>query len=225
VVDGAIIIGGEKIVLPGVRVHTWHDHGMSFEIAQAPRREEAIRWCVLHWTASEREGEAGASQIHRTLVSRGLSVEFAITNEGAIWQFVVPAERRCRHCSRVNPFSVGVEVSGVGWARPGRPSLGATTRRRRYTATVHGWRTTWLDYLPEQHWAVAGLADALLEALPELGRRVELEPFERRSDAHLARQSGFCGHLHAAWLSKAHPKCDPGPAPLIQLDAYLAAEL
>ncbi len=221
--DGAIIIDGEKVVIPGVEVHTWHDHGLTFDFDHAPARIEQVRWCVMHWTASERTGLEGARIMHGSLGRRGLSVEFMITNEGTIWQFIDPVAQRGRHCSRMNPYAVGVEVSGYGWAgKLGRVPLGATTRRRVYTARVHGWKTRWYDYLPEQHRAMAGLADALVEGLG-IERRVEFEPFERRSNAHLAEHGGFCGHLHGAWLTKRHPKCDPGPAPLQTLDAYFYA--
>jgi hypothetical protein len=218
--DGAIIIAGDKWVLPGIKVHTWHDHGMTFEIANAPRRLDAVRQCVLHWVAAERDGESGASQIHRTLVSRGLSVEFAITNDGTIWQFVDPVERRCRHCSRVNPFSVGVEVSGVGWVRPGRPLLGATTLRRQYEATIHGWKTRFFDYLPAQQDAVNILACALTASL-DIEPIVMTEPWERRKTSDLKAFSGYLGHFQAASLRVKYPKTDPGTAPLESLKRFL----
>jgi len=216
--DGAIILGGKKVIVPGVRVATWHDHGMTFDLEHAPSREEAIRWLVLHWTASERRGEAGAAKIHNTLTSRGLSVDFAITNEGDLWQFVDPLERRCRHASRANPYSIGVEVSAVGWVRPGRELTGDTAQRERYRATIHGWSTELLDYLEPQHRAVAGLADALVEGAG-LEPRVEMAPYTRRSRRYLEAHGGVMGHLHcAAWVK--HPKIDPGPRPLQRLAAH-----
>jgi len=218
--DGAIIVAGSKYILPGFKVHTWLDHGMTFEPDQAPRRVDAVRWCVLHWTASERSGELGAAQIHRTLQSRGLSVEFAITNEGDIWQFLDPVEQRARHCSRVNAYSVGVEVSGVGWVRAGMPLLGATTRRRQYEARIHGWKTRFFDYLVEQQNSVNALSSALVESL-DIEPRVLTSPWERRPKSVFETESGFCGHLHAAWLKQKHPKTDPGTAPLLALQRYL----
>lgn len=217
--DSTIIAAGIPYDVRGAQVLTWHDHGMTFDDRCAPRRNKAIAWCVLHWTASERAGERGARQIHRSLQARGLSVEFAITNEGTIWQYVDPLEQRCKHASRINPISVGVEVAGVGWVRKGRPLLGSATLRHQYIATVHGWTTRLFDYLPAQQRAVNALADALVNALG-LHRHVLLSPWERRETALFMTQTGFCGHLHAASLRVRHPKTDPGPAPLESLQRY-----
>lgn len=215
-----IIIGGTKHDTSPVQSLNWMDHGLSFPEPNAMPRELACRWCVLHWTASERTGEAGAAQIHRTLMHRGLSVEFAITNEGTIWQFVDPVEQRCRHCSRVNRYSVGVEVSGIGWAgKPGRVLRGDSAKREVYEDRIHGWKTTWLDYLEPQHVAVAALADVLVKGLG-LAPVVMRQPYGRRHNSAFARQGGFCGHLHAASFAVANPKCDPGTRPLERLHEH-----
>lgn len=217
--EGGIIIGGRKIVVP-VPVHTWHDTGLAFAPANVKPRKVPVRWGVIHWTASERTGLAGAEQMHRSLTARGLSVEFMVTNDGDIYQFIDPAESSAHHCSRLNPFSVGVEVSGIGWAgKPGFTPRGDTARRRIYTDTVHGWKTDWFDFLPEQQRAVNAWADAMSLALG-IDREAETYTFERRTDSDFRRNSGFCGHLHGAWLSKKNPKCDPGTAPLIALEQH-----
>lgn len=219
---GEIIIGGNRITIPRADVHTWHDTKLSFSAPNAPERLLEPHLCVVHWTASERTALDGARKIHATLTARGLSVEFAITNDGAIYQFVDPLERRCRHCSRVNPYSVGIEVSGIGWAgKRGRVARGDTARRRVYTARIHGWSTQWYDFLDAQYEALLGLVDALVAHLP-IGPNVMTQPWGRRSDEALQRHNGFCGHLHAAWLGKRNPKCDPGTAPLEKLATHFA---
>jgi hypothetical protein len=218
--SGHIIVAGRSEPVSGAVVRTWLDHGLTFDTEHAPHRTKPIRWGVLHWTGGgKREGLAGAKTIHRTLNRRGLSVEFAITDEGTIWQFVDPVEQRCRHASRLNEISLGVEVSGPGWiARNLLPTrhLG----RERYRATVHGWTTTFLDYVEAQQRAVNALATALAEA-GLVHPSVVTEPFERRRSRFFQSSKGWCGHLHCAHMSVKHPKCDPGPAPLKALERRL----
>jgi len=222
--DGSIIVGDRKLVAYDQRVRTWHDSGLTFDLKHAPRRQQDPRLIVLHWTASERPDNAGAARLHESLRARGLSVEFAITNDGTIHQFVDPVIQRGRHCSRLNPYSIGVEVSGLGWAaKPGRVPRGDTTKRDVYTDRVHGWRTEFYDYLPSQHNAVRELCELLWIAYPALPRAVCLEPFERWSTETLLARGGVCGHLHGAWLTKKHPKCDPGTAPLRRLAEHVEA--
>lgn len=221
--DGAIIIGGIKRPVPNVPVVTWEDHGCKFNPPNAPPRILNPRFMIVHWTAEERTGERGMRIMHAGLTSRGLSVEFMITNEGTIWQFVDPLAQRCRHASRVNPFSVGVEVSGLGWAKKaGHTAKGDTARRRTYEASIHGWKTTWYDFLDEEYTALFGLADVLTTHLP-IARNVATQPWGRRPDEFFLRESGITGHLHAAVLSKRNPKCDPGTAPLIRLAEHFAS--
>lgn len=220
-VDGAIIYNGAKTVLEGVEVHTWHDHGMFFspENSAVPRRGPP-RWLCFHSTASEREGLEGARLFFNSMIYRRpvpLSVEFLITNEGTIWQFCDPAEVRCRHCSRINEVSIGVEVSGYLWDKPGRSEGAITEQRPRYrTPPLHGgsWRPWFYSYLPEQQRAANALADAVCRA-SGIPRRVEGAPWARRPKGYFEEaEGGVCGHIHAAWLSRKSPKCDPGTKPL-----------
>ena len=213
-----IIIGSEEIPC-NAKVHTWHEHGLTFDYSHAPTRSELeqIRWGVLHWTASgKRLGLKGAKQVWRTLTRRGLSVEFVITDEGDIWQFVDPKWRRCAHAGRLNSMSIGVEVTGPGWLRR---YLGS---RKQYTGTVHGWTTKFIDYTPEQHASVAALADslALADVIPKF---VATEPYERLPQSYFETHRGWCGHLHCDRLSKKHPKCDPAPRPLEVLERHCRA--
>jgi hypothetical protein len=216
--SGHIILGGTAHPVANP-VQTWLDTGLTFDTDHAPEREHRIRWGVLHWTGGgKRVGLKGAKQIHRTLERRGLSVEFAITDDGTIWQFVDPVFQRCAHAGRINKISLGVEVSGPGWLRR---YFGL---RKHYQATVHGWTTKFIDYLPEQQQAVNALADALGAAGVVLPM-VTTEPYERLLTSHFYRGGGWCGHLHCDRLRKKHPKCDPGPAPLEALEAHLEKEL
>ena len=219
---GAIIVDGKKFLLPNVTVRTWMETGLYFDPPNAPAREERARWTILHWTGSERSGFQGASQIHRSLDARRLSVEFAITNEGTVWQYMDPAVQRGKHCSRLNKFSVGIEVSNTGWLSSRKHLFGPVARRRQYEATIHGWRTTFFDFFPVQQASLNALCDALVESLG-IEPRVICAPWERRPElSYAGDSSGFCGHLHGAWLRGQHPKCDPGTAPLEALKRHFA---
>jgi N-acetyl-anhydromuramyl-L-alanine amidase AmpD len=214
-----IIIGGNEIETPGVLSVNYKEHGMVLPAPNTPPRRKHITWCVLHWTASERVGEDGARKMFTHHKQAGLSVEWMITNEGTIWQFFDPLVSRGKHASRVNPFSVGVEVSAVGHAKPGRELSARSAQRESYVDTVQGWTTTWLDYLEAQHASMAVLADVLIEQCI-LKPYVMLAPFERRLTKDFKARSGFCGHLHAASFKVKHPKCDPGTRPLIRLNEH-----
>lgn len=223
-VDGAIIVAGDKFVMKGVECHTWHDHGMQFTAQNsAPPRRQPPRWLVYHWTASERRGEEGARKLYEGMLARKvpLSVEFMICNDGIVWQFADPADVRCRHCSRVNDISIGVEVSSLGWPKPGRPRIDRPTYK---SPPLHkGWKPTLYDYYPAQQAAANALADAVCEATG-IPRHVEQEPWDRRPEGYFEDVAGgVCGHMHAAWLSKKHPKVDPGPNPLIKIAQHFAS--
>jgi hypothetical protein len=96
----------------------------------------------------------------------------------------------------------------------------ATVRRPQYDAKIHGWKTRFFGYLPEQQETVNVLASALIRSL-DIEPHVMMAPWRRRSKKQIEKYSGFLGHLHASWLSKKHPKTDPGTMPLMMLDHYL----
>jgi len=211
---GYLIVGGEAIPVFGPQVKTWHEHGLTFGEGNTTEREQPIRHGILHWTASgKRLGLKGAKQVWRTLTKRGLSVDFVITDEGIIWQFVDPLVQCCAHAGRLNATSIGVEVTGPGWLARYFGS------REMYKGTVHGWTTKFIDYTEEQHASVAALADALALA-GVVPRTVTTEPYERLRQRDFAENDGWFGHLHCDRLAKQHPKCDPGPMPLKRLTGY-----
>jgi len=219
-VDGAIIVGGDKFVMKGIRCHTWHDHGMEYTVANtAVARRLPPRWLVYHWTGSYRDGEEGAKKIFNSLLHRqpvGLSVEFFIDVSGTIWQFADPADVRCRHCSRVNDISIGVEVSCLGAVKKGK-SVSPHWPTYKSPPLRGGWKPTLYNYNAAQQAAANALAVAVCGATG-IPQRVEGAPWERRPKGFFeTAQGGVTGHLEAAWLGKKYPKIDPGPAPLIAI--------
>lgn len=226
--DGAVILGGEKFVLHDQRVHTWHDTGLRFADGNgAEERQEDIRAIVCHTTASIRSGSGGAARLRSSLLARKtpLSVEFFVDELGHIYQFMDPCELRGRHASRVNPFSVGIEVSGYLWDKPGRLLPTEMNARESYRAPplAGGWRPQLFAYLPVQQRAVNKLCWTLCEAF-DLPTEVLGAPWERRPKGFFGEwQGGVCGHIHCASLRVKHPKIDPGPRPLEELQRYFAS--
>lgn len=222
--DGAIIVADQKFVMPGIECHTWYDHGMQYTSENtAVARRLPPRWLVYHWTGSSRDGEEGATILFNSLLHRepvGLSVEFFIDNSGCIWQFADPADVRCRHCSRVNELSIGVEVSGLGWAK--KKPYRTEWPTYRSPPLRGGWKPTLYDYNPDQQRAANALAVAVCDATG-IPKHVEQEPWERRPAGFFEdTEGGICGHVHAAWLSKKYPKIDPGSRPLQAIAEHLA---
>lgn len=223
--DGAIIVDGKKHVLSQQTVRTWHDTGISFDEENgAEKRTEAVKAVVCHSTASIRKGDAGAQRLHDSLLARRtpLSVEFFVDEEGAIYQFMDPTELRGRHASRVNPFTVGIEVSGYLWAKPGRKLPKEMNRRKVYGSPplAGNWKPNLFAYLPVQQRAVNRLCWTLCEALG-LPKEVLGAPWERRPKGFFANwEGGVCGHIHCASLRVKHPKIDPGPRPLEYVERY-----
>jgi N-acetyl-anhydromuramyl-L-alanine amidase AmpD len=212
---GSIIINGAFVPVDAP-VQTWNSSGLIFTLANVADREELPTWCVLHWTGGgKRAGLKGAKKVFDTLVQRGLSVDFVITDEGTIWQLADPYRTQTFHAGRLNKLSCGVEVTGPGWLR----RIPLAYYSRKYKGTVHGWTTTFIDYTEAQHKSVAALATALSSVLP-IAEHVTTEPYKRQSQAYFQRESGYCGHLHCASWSRKHPKCDPGPRPLERLSEY-----
>jgi hypothetical protein len=219
--SAGIIVGGEMFVLPDVTVQTWHDHGMQFTTKNsAVARHQPPKWLVYHWTASERTGLDGAKLLFSSMLHRKppLSVEFFICNDGIVWQFCDPNEVRCRHASRVNDISIGVEVSCVGF----NPKRASARPKYRSPPLRGGWRPWLYSYLLQQQVAANALALAITQATG-IPRVVLGAPWDRRPEGFFENEpGGICGHIHCAWLGKANPKIDPGPQPLIEIARALA---
>lgn len=219
-----IIIDGKEAEVIRGKVRTWHETGLAFHAGRggsAVERTEKIRAVVVHTTASERVGDRGAKILHDSMMHRStpLSVEFLIDNEGTIYQFVDPAELRCRHASRVNPWTIGIECSGRLVIKKDtlskRPSY-------RSPPLAGGWRPHLLGLYDPQVDALIELCRTLRTVL-ELPEEVLTTPWERRPEGFFESwEGGICGHIHCAHLSVKRPKIDPGPRPLEILAEKLA---
>jgi len=220
---GHLVIDGELVQVDGATVHNFLDTGMSFVAPKGvhPRPKDAVvNKIVLHWTASERDGEEGARTVLRNMSARkDAGCHMLVTNDGQVWQFNDLMRDMASHVSHrvVNPASIGIEVSDYGWLKDHTEAPSAGRNREKYVAVIHGWRTTFADYYPTQHDAVQAVCTAICEHLG-IPKEVMLEPWRVRSNKKLRNFAGVLGHLHCA--SGRRPKTDPATKPLELLADY-----
>lgn len=185
-IDSFLYDGAQRIFLGGAVYHSLTcDH-------LRPRRQAPTR-IVLHWTGADNP----ARSVHRTLNSRGLSVDFCVDQMGHVWQFNpnLTALRTMHAGPRVNASSFGIEVVGRGFGRGG------------YTATIHGKEVRCLDFNGRQYRAIWALVSTLCYVfeIPEavcLSPTVVPDPLPR----------GILGHFQIS-----PRKFDPGTQPLLRL--------
>ncbi len=222
---GALVYDTDKkIIVPDAEIHTWHDVAdieMKAPKGVHPRPVgTAITQIVLHWTASERAGEAGAIRTAKNMSNRkDAGAHIIVTNEGIAWQTTDLVLNYTSHVSHkiVAPKSIGIEVSCYGWLPKGEPIPSLGKDRERYRADFEGWRPTVANYFPPQQATINAICSAMCEAF-DIPKVVMLAPFGQRSNQVLREYKGVLAHMNCA-LGK-NPKKDPGPAPMIALDAH-----
>jgi len=195
----------------------WTEHKLTFP--GLPMRKET-RAVLHHFTG----GEGQEHQVHRTLTTRrnrdtgkllGLSVQFFIRFDGAIFQFV-DADTRCAHAGVANAWSVGVEIQNRATAAANVAGI----RRQLVTEEIHGRTATRSTFTAAQVHSAIALTAALTEAydvpwrLPMDGSDVLSTAMDPRD---LATFRGILGHLHITTA-----KVDPGLALLRAMAAMQA---
>jgi N-acetyl-anhydromuramyl-L-alanine amidase AmpD len=220
--DRLLVVDGRE-----VPVGSDVDHSLAFFAHSTPPRTQPPDLLVVHDTAGERDG-AG---VHETLAARGLSVEFVVGVDGAVWQYVDPARVYCWHAGSVNGRAVGIECVNSVFPResPSRfanAALPLTGREELHGRPVlvdgyRGGKRRVLGHLPAQLATLRGLVAALLDAFPSVPRRLPRDPATGKVHGRRVAPgwAGVCGHLH---LSDAH--VDPAMDALYALDEDLPAE-
>lgn len=223
-VTGALIYDvDKKIIVPDCDIITFEDSDLRFKEPRGvhPRPPGTkITQIVLHWTASEREGHAGAMRCMESMSNRtDAGCHILTTNEGRNWQFADLLTEQTSHVSHkiVVGKSIGLEVSNYGWVPKGKSIPRAGKARERYSAKMQGWKPTMADFFPEQQDSINKMCAALCIAFG-IPLQVMLEPFETRSNAELEEFEGVLAHCHCA-LGK-HPKNDPGTRPMYAVAEY-----
>ena len=220
---GDIIVGGKRYPVLGP-VLNWHNHGIEFRAGEGhnKRRKQEIDLSVFHWTGSENSPRIMAS----VLKKRELGVEFAIDQDGTIWQFCDPLITDTADAGLVNARSVGTEIVNYGftWGKDRKvPKKGM--KRSLYKTILNGRTRTFAHFWPAQIAAALSLADALSSALP-IPRQVPLfsggywVENETLKPDRLASFKGHVGHYHIT-----NRKSDPGLDLLEALRCSFASEL
>jgi len=217
-----IIVGGMPYALATSRVVTWDDHGLQFKPGMGANkaRVQKLTLAVLHWTGAENEPDT----MFRTLVKRGLGIEFAIGGDGTVWQFADPLVCDTADAGRVNGFSWGIEIVGSGVSPMNPKALWRGRDREKYTARIHGANRKLLDFRPAQYTALLELVDAMSTAVPSVARRVQTDaqgaPFcELLTLSELRSFSGYVCHSNIS-----AKKIDAGPRVLAALQTHFIAD-
>lgn len=192
----AIIVRGEPVYC-NADVRTWNEPGGLRFFTRTVR--SSTRAVMLHHTG----GEGGGEQVHRTLVTRRLSVHFTIDQLGTIWQYV-DADAYCQHAGKANPWSVGVEIAN----RARAPGAHPIWTREECVDRVHGRNRKATRFYAAQIDAALELVRALCSAydLPiDVPRDADGKLVRTVLPANdLAAFRGVCGHYHAN-LKKVDP--------------------
>lgn len=200
---GAILVDGREVTVSAV---VRADRKLKFS-ALAKRTE--TRCVVLHHTG----GSGLASQVHRTLTERALSVHFLIEPDGTIWQYA-DAAQRCAHAAGANPWSVGVEI-----VNPAREiQVGNDAPRQVVVESIHGHDVRHTTFTADQVRSALALTEALCKAYG-LPHDVPMDSGDVAarvlSKAELETFRGVLGHLHLT-----ERKTDPGLAVLRAIVAH-----
>lgn len=179
-------------------------------------RRERPELLVAHWSGGERDGWG----IYETLVERELAVEFAMDDEGALYQFADPMKTFCAHAHGVNTVSFGLEIQCRGLVPgPFKPAqlkrLNANFPRGTYKATVNGQEVSIACFNAKQLEAFVDFCDALACAklLPRLVYGAKGAPLMGVVPLKRAKQMrGVIGHYMVS-----DEKTDPGPQPFEEL--------
>lgn len=167
------------------------------------RHRPETRAVILHHTA----GEGDASQVHRTLTQRRLSVHFHVGHTGAVTQYA-DCEARASHAGHANGWSIGIEIQNRGNTSPVQSGI----KRALVVERIHGVDVTHTTILPAQVTSVLALLETLCTAyelpfkVPMFGTDVLATVL---APTFLEQWRGVLGHMHVA-----REKVDPGLAVL-----------
>jgi len=161
--ENYIIAGTRKIPIKWdkVKLYTEPD-GYKVEPSQYRKRTVGKpKMFVLHWDVC-----LSTKSMVKVLKNRGLSVQFAIDNDGTIYQ-LMDAKDIAWHARGVNSVSCGVEISNAFYIRYQKwyKKHGFGKRPVKVDTTVHGKKMTpHTGFYPVQLEALKALADAVSRA-------------------------------------------------------------
>lgn len=190
-----------SITINGVEIPTpfpvYYSEKLTFPYA-LPRKIDPDL-IVLHDTAGEGDGV----QIHKTLLARKLSIHFAISRDGSIFQYVDPGRFICAHVGKgYNSRSIGIEMANLVFPVDVKPGLFANVKRYVLTGKekltgrpvvideYRGAKRRVLGHFSAQRLAATDLVRILLRVFPSIQRKISIN-----GDRLPADFSGVAPHL------------------------------
>lgn len=219
----SIICNGKKVPIEWSKVVLWNEEGgLKCEEEQYRKRlrPRKPRMFVIHWDVC-----LSSRSMAKVLKDRGLSVHFAIDNDGTIYQ-LMDTQHVAWHAKGVNNHSVGVEISNAVHLRFQKEyqALGFPKRPFVLKDVVHGKEMKpYTGFYPEQVRALKALTKALHKGLG-IPYKTPLDSngnLLRAVDKRVVGRTfaGVVGHYH---ITKE--KRDPGNLALDEMCADLAKE-
>ncbi|MBP48281.1 MAG: hypothetical protein CMH53_10125, partial [Myxococcales bacterium] len=231
---GHIIVSGERVFIPDVKIVNFKDGGQSFENMRddetgreltRPRKVKTDKGIVRSRDAAiVREGVDmvllhsdicnDSAQCYRVLLSRGLSSHFGIDWDGTIYQWSDTASMTA-HGGAWNNRSIGVDLNCMLVNHMRNPNASKGKGERPVVQMeIQGF--TWLSigYTDEQYEALIALLATLKEQYPKLDLSVPVTPdgevvphfLPQLEGGGKAEKVGIYGHWHVS-----PEKADPGP--------------
>lgn len=219
----SIICNGKKVPIEWSKVVLWNEEGgLKCEEEQYRKRlrPRKSRMFVVHWDVC-----LSSRSMAKVLKDRGLSVHFAIDNDGTIYQ-LMDTQHVAWHAKGVNNHSVGVEISNAVHLRFQKEyqEMGLPKRPVILKDVVHGKEMKpYTGFYPVQIEALKALTRALHNGLG-IPYRTPLDSngnLFRAVDKRVIGRSfkGVVGHYHLNPNKK-----DPGNLELDSICAELAKE-
>ena len=193
--ENYIICNGVKALCEWDKVvNIHHPDALLLEPGRVIERTRNVRQFVVHWDAA-----LSAKSCRDILKRRGLSVQFAIDNDGTIYQYC-DANHVCWHAPPVNWVSIGVEISNAvelkyqkHYERKGfgkRPVVKCPKINGKYYGKI-------LAFYPEQIEALKALVKSVQSYYVGIDSKTpEIVGLHKPSQKELVEYSGIVHHYH-----------------------------
>ena len=186
----------DKVILPSDPNGLEHTSGF-----QEQKRKRNVSMFVTHWDVC-----LNSRTCYKILQKRGISIHFAIDNDGTIYQFLDMNHIGWHASSRtINKKAVGVEIANAYYPKyqSWYKKNGFGERPMITDASVHGKQMKpFMDFYPVQKEALKALMEAVHSALG-----IPLETPEEQTVSKEVRSGKFKGFVHHYHCIKSKIDC------------------